>query len=52
MLARNGTRQPQLSNEDPATLLDHLCPDEPADGVETVDGHKGWVHRSQVEPLP
>lgn len=21
-------------------------------GVETVDGHKGWVHRSQVEPLP
>lgn len=21
-------------------------------GVETTDGHKGWVHRSQVEPLP
>jgi hypothetical protein len=21
-------------------------------GVETIDGHKGWVHRSQVEPLP
>lgn len=21
-------------------------------GVETVDGHKGWVHRSQVEALP
>ena len=21
-------------------------------GVETADGHKGWVHRSQVEPLP
>jgi hypothetical protein len=21
-------------------------------GVETIDGHRGWVHRSQVEPLP
>ncbi len=21
-------------------------------GVETTDGHRGWVHRSQVEPLP
>ena len=21
-------------------------------GVETPDGHRGWVHRSQVEPLP
>jgi hypothetical protein len=21
-------------------------------GVETADGHRGWVHRSQVEPLP
>jgi hypothetical protein len=21
-------------------------------GVETVDGHRGWVHRSQVESLP
>jgi hypothetical protein len=21
-------------------------------GVETADGHKGWVHHSQVEPLP
>ncbi len=21
-------------------------------GVETTDGHKGWVHRSQAEPLP
>jgi hypothetical protein len=21
-------------------------------GVETADGHKGWVHRSQTEPLP
>lgn len=21
-------------------------------GVETTDGHHGWIHRSQVEPLP
>ncbi len=21
-------------------------------GVETVDGHRGWLHRDQVEPLP
>jgi hypothetical protein len=21
-------------------------------GVETTDGHRGWVHRSQAEPLP
>ncbi len=21
-------------------------------GVETADGHRGWVHRSQAEPLP
>ena len=21
-------------------------------GVETVDGHRGWVHHSQLEPLP
>ena len=21
-------------------------------GVETTDGHRGWVHRSQMEPLP
>lgn len=21
-------------------------------GVETTDGHRGWVHRSQTEPLP
>jgi hypothetical protein len=21
-------------------------------GVETTDGHRGWLHRSQVEPLP
>jgi hypothetical protein len=21
-------------------------------GVETTDGHRGWIHRSQLEPLP
>jgi len=21
-------------------------------GVETTDGQRGWVHHSQVEPLP
>ena len=21
-------------------------------GVETEDGHRGWVHHSQLEPLP
>jgi len=21
-------------------------------GVETADRHRGWVHRSQLEPLP
>jgi hypothetical protein len=21
-------------------------------GVQTIDGHRGWIHRSQLEPLP